>query len=392
MAKGGLEASSSVSFSTLALSLLLLAPQATSQTQPTPRKADSAVGEVTAVDAPRLALRLDGGDTLSVGTDDKTSLLRAKPGATNLADATPLSLDDLSVGDRILVRGRLSEDHRSFTARQVVVMTKADISQKHESEQAEWRRRGLLGTVTAVDAAKGEITLQPRRGGDGTIVIPTSDRKITFRRYAPDSVKFSDAKSSRLAEVQVGDQLRALGDRTPDGSQFLAEQVVFGSFRTVVGDVVSVDGAKGHLTLKTEDATTVSVSVGSDARVRRLPAEMAARLAAPREAPGGGAPGPGPGAAGAGGGGWGGGRAREGGGGEDLLDRLPAATLVELKPGDRILVSSTKGSDATRLTAIAVVAGLEAFRAPMAARREGGGRGPAIGLPSDLMDLGMGVQ
>lgn len=390
-----------MSLSTLALSLLLLGPQATSQAQPAPRKADSAVGEITAVEGPRLTLRSDGGDTLTVGIDEKASLLRAKPGATNLADATPLSLDDLTVGDRVLVRGRLSEDRRAFTARQVVVMTKGDISHKHEAEQAEWRRRGLLGTVTAVDVAKGEITLQPRRGGAaGTIVIPTADRKIAFRRYAPDSVKFSDARSSRLAEVQVGDQLRALGDRTPDGAQFLAEQVVFGSFRTVVGDVVSLDGAKGLLTLKTEEATTVSVSVGTDARIRRLPAEMAARLAAPREGPGGGAPGagpagpggPGPGAPGAGGGSWGGGRAREGGGGEDLLERLPAATLAELKPGDRILVSSTKGSDATRLTAIAVVAGLEAFRAPMAARREGGGRGPAIGLPADLMDLGMGVQ
>ncbi len=397
--------------STLVLPLLLLGSQAATPAQTGPRKADSAVGEVTAVAGPQLTLKSDAGDTLTVAIDEKASLLRAKPGATSLADASPLALEELGVGDRVLVRGRLSEDRRNFTARQVVVMTKGDISQKREAEQAEWRRRGLLGTVTAVDAAKGEITLQPRRGGAGTIVIPTTDRKIAFRRYAPDSVKFSDAKSSRLAEVQVGDQLRALGDRTPDGSQFLAEQLVFGSFRTVVGDVVSVDGAKGLLTLKTEDTpATVSVSVGSDARIRRLPAEMAARLAAPREGSGGGAPGsgapgagapaagpsgpggPGPGAPGAGGGSWGGGRAREGGGGEDLLERLPAATLAELKAGDRILVSSTKGSDASRLTAIAVVAGLEAFRAPMAARREGGGRGPAIGLPADLMDLGMGVQ
>ena len=394
--------------SAFVLPLLLASPQAPTA----PRKADSAIGEVTDIAGGQLAVKTDAGDALSVAVDEKTSFLRAKPGATTLTDAAPVAVEDLSVGDRVLVRGRLAEDHRTFAARQVVVMTKGDIASKHEAEQADWRKRGVLGTVTAVDAAKGEITIQPRRGGATTaLVLPTADRKIKFRRYAPDSVKFSDAKSSSLADVQVGDQLRALGNRSEDGAQFLAEQVVFGSFRTVVGDVVSVDEAKGLVTLKTEEAPgTLAVTVGNEARIRRLPPEMAVRLMARdaaggapggggawsggRGGPGGGAEGGGAAAPGGGGGAWGSGRGREGGGGEDILERLPPATLAELKAGSRILVSSTKGRDAAKLNAIAVVAGLEALRPPASAvgGRRGGGRGADIGLPADFMDLGMGVQ
>ena len=61
--------------------------------------------------------------------------------------------------------------------------------------------------------------------------------------------------------------------------------------------------------------------------------------------------------------------------------------LLGVKPGDRVLVSSTKGSDPTRVNAIALVAGLEALAAP----RMAGGRGARgdTELPPDLMDLGI---
>jgi hypothetical protein len=79
-----------------------------------------------------------------------------------------------------------------------------------------------------------------------------------------------------------------------------------------------------------------------------------------------------------------------GGGPEDLLDRLPSTTLADMKPGDRVLVSSTKGSDPSRINAIALVAGLEALAGP----RIAGGRGARGGeseLPPDLLDLGISV-
>jgi hypothetical protein len=256
-------------------------------------------------------------------------------------------------------------DRASLDARQIVVMSRGDIAQKQEAERAEWRRRGILGVVSAVDPVKGEITLHARRlGGATPTVIVAAGESVRFRRYAPDSLKFSDARPSRLAEVQVGDQLRALGERGGDAGRFVPEQVVFGTFRTVSGTVSQVDPAHGELTVKDEESgKPVRVGIGAAARLRRIPAEIGGRLA----------------------------RWREGGAGpEDLLERLPTMTLAEVKPGDRILVSSTRGSDPARLNAIALVAGLEALAPP----RMGGGRGVRGGeseLPPDLMDLGMSI-
>ena len=42
---------------------------------------------------------------------------------------------------------------------------------------------------------------------------------------------------------------------------------------------------------------------------------------------------------------------------QEMFDRLPTFTLQELKVGDPILISSTKGAD-PRITAIAIVSGV----------------------------------
>ena len=48
--------------------------------------------------------------------------------------------------------------------------------------------------------------------GTQSVVFPVTD-KTEMRRYAPDSIKFADAKPSKFTELKVGDQLSALGDR-----------------------------------------------------------------------------------------------------------------------------------------------------------------------------------
>ena len=359
-----------------------------------PPKPDTWIGTVAAIDAPqrRLTVKADSGASLWIEVAEKARLLRAKPGAKTLADATPLAFESLAVGDRVLLRGTLSEDRASLTARQVVVMTQGDIAQRHEAESADWGRRGILGVVTAVDSAGGEITLQLKRlAGTSTVVLPTADRKIAFKRYAPDSVRFSDARASGVAEVQVGDQLRGLGERSADGARFEAEQIVFGTFRTAAGQVQAIDPSKGELMLR-EDQTEkdVTVVVGPDARLRRLPPEFAARLAARTQ--GNGQPGAGR-AEGQAAPGESSGRrlgpVGGGGGGEDVMERFPPTTLTELKVGDRVLVSSTKGADPSRLNAIALVSCLEALRPAGAGNRPG--RGADIGLPADLMEMGLGM-
>ncbi|HEY9403786.1 MAG TPA: hypothetical protein VIQ24_14065, partial [Pyrinomonadaceae bacterium] len=99
------------------------------------------------------------------------------------------------------------------------------------------------------------------------------------------------------------------------------------------------------------------------------------------------------GAPGAEGGRSGGGR-RMGGGldPQEMLERMPRTTVAELKPGDMIVVSSTSGADPTRLTAIALVAGIDAVinAMPAGAARPNVGGGQDLGMPGGI-DLGIGL-
>ena len=53
----------------------------------------------------------------------------------------------------------------------------------------------MLGIITALKPETKEITITSRAGaGPQAIVIPVSD-KVEMRRYAPDSIKFADAKT-----------------------------------------------------------------------------------------------------------------------------------------------------------------------------------------------------
>ena len=114
----------------LAIALALAATPAVAETPP--RKSDSLLGEVTLVDAAagRLTVKADAGGSVSVTLREGASLLRTKPGATTLEGASPLAVGDIVVGDRVLVRGTLSEDKATFAARQVVVMSREDIARK----------------------------------------------------------------------------------------------------------------------------------------------------------------------------------------------------------------------------------------------------------------------
>jgi hypothetical protein len=350
--------------------------------------AESVVGEITAIDlaARTLTLKSDAGATVRVTVAAAIPVLRAQPGATKLDDAAPAALENAAVGDRALVRGVTAEDG-TVQARRLVLMSRQDIDQKHAADKEDWRKRGILGTVASVDTAAGRIVVRlGRRTGASEVNVETAGHPVSFRRYAADSVRFSDAKPSDLSAVRVGDELRAKGRRSEDGATLSAEEVVFGTFRMIAGAVTSVDAEHGRVVVRSEESRQpVTVDVGPDARLRRIPPEMAtwlARRSQWQQQPGGNPQGQRPG-----GGQW---QRPEGGSPEDMIERMPKVALADLKSGDRVMVSSTEGTDAGHATAIVLVTGLEALQAPAGPRR--GGRGADLGLPAELMDLGMGMQ
>src|SRR5215207_6442837 len=236
--------------------------------------AKHAIGEVKKIDpaAKQLTIKTDAGSVVTVSLTDKTTYKRLAPGEQSLTNATDIAATDVSEGDRVWARGTVSEDRKSVPALMVVVMTKGDLAKKQDAERAEWRRRGILGVITALKPDTSEITISSRAlAGMQTVVIPVSD-KTELRRYAPDSINFGDAKPSNFSELKVGDQLRALGERTEDPLRFNPQKIVTGSFRTVGGVVTAVDAATGEIKInELEKKKPLTIVIKQDAVLRRFP-------------------------------------------------------------------------------------------------------------------------
>jgi hypothetical protein len=369
--------------------------------------AKHAIGEIKSIDtsAKQLTIKTDAGNVVTVSLSDKTTYKKLAPGEQSLTNATDLTFADLAEGDRVMARGTVSADQKSVPALQVIVMTKGDLAKKQEAERLEWRRRGILGVITALKPDTKEITISNRTmAGTQAVVIPVSD-KTEMRRYAPDSIKFGDAKPSNFSDLKVGDQLRALGDRTDDPLRFNPQKVVTGSFRTVGGVVSAIDAAKGEIQIKElEKKTPLTIVIKQDAVLRRFPSEMGAMGGfRPGGGQGGGAGGGGQAQPGAqpqrpqGGNGPGAGSPggpRPGGGFNinDMLERLPIISIADVKVGDTIIVSSTQGADPTRLTAISLISGADTLLAMLAPRPAAGqAPNPAAGLGGSGISFGIGL-
>ena len=354
-------------------------------------KPSVATGDVASIGDGKIVLQTKEG-SLDVILSDKTEYKRVPPDNPSLKAAVAASLADIATGDKLLVTGIMSDDKKTLPARSVYLMTKADIAQRQMKDSEKWATRGISGRVAAVDQVTNQIKIEVRSLAATTTVVLTPKDGAKVLRYAPNSVKFSEAKTSTVNEIQAGDMLRALGDRSADGASFAAEEIITGAFRTVAGTVKTIDIAKNEVVIT--DAQTqkdLTVELGSASVLKKFPEEMAQRMAAMQgggaAARPGGAPGAGarpqqanPSAAGGQAGPGGAGRPGMGGargGIDDMLDRFPNISVADLKAGEVIAVSSTKTTNLERITAIKLLAGVEPFlRAAQAqAAANGGQRG-----------------
>lgn len=346
-----------------------------------------------------ITVKTDAGSLVVVKLSEKTTYERMPPGETDRTKAVKISLTDITAGDGIYARGYVSEDRKSVPAQKVIVVSQSDIAKRQEKERAEWKQRGIMGIISGLNPTAHEITITYRSlAGPQPVVIPLTE-KVKMLRYAPDSIKFADAKPSEFAELKVGDQLRALGDRNAEGTKFNPEKVVTGSFKTVAGVITAIDVATGEVKInELQTKQPLTIVVKQDAVLRKFPSanEMGGMMMTGRPGGAGGAGGPasaaGPGAAQGAGPGAGGPNAGRSGGGmnmQDMLERLPTIAIADVKVGDTIIVSSTKGADATRLTAISLISGADTLLNMLAARQQQSG-GPAT--PNPAAGLGSGIQ
>ena len=257
--------------------------------------ATSVIGEVKSVDAAanQIVVKADGGAIVSVSLSDKTTYVRLAPGEKTLTNAAKIALSDIGEGDRVLARGRVAADQKSVPAQQIIQMTKADIAKKQQQEREDWRRRGVLGIISALNPTAKEITVSSRTlaGTPQAVIIPITDRVI-MRRYPPDEIpKFSAAKLSKFEELKVGDQLRALGDKSADGSRLTAEEVVSGSFRIAGGVVTAINPATNEISINDlQTKKPLTIMVKTDSVLRRFPTGGGMMLGGMGGGPGAGAP------------------------------------------------------------------------------------------------------
>jgi hypothetical protein len=309
----------------------------------------SVVGTVSLFKAEtaEIEIKPDNGAAVAMKVTADTMAQKVAPGVTDLKKAETIKITDVALGDRVLATPELGTNN----LRRIVVMAASEIVKKNEADRMDWTRRGVSGVVAAKSG--DQVTLKIRALTGESQAVVTVTEKTSFKRYAPDSVKFADAKSSKLAEISVGDQVRARGMKSEDGLKVTAEDVVFGTFVTKAGTITAVNVEAREITVKDlANNKPLVIRATADSQIKKMP-DMGGMRA-------GGAPGMG-----------GGGRGMDI---NAMLERMPPARLEDLRAGETIVVSSTKGAKSNEVTAIMMLANADGILQIIAAQA-GGGRG-----------------
>ncbi len=388
----------------LLLAALAGSPWAATQdasTTPSTKPTEHLIGTITALDATARTITVKedkSGSEQTILLADTKTLIKVAPGAKDLKNATRITADQLAAGDRVDIRGfKSAEDPGKVAARSVVLMSARELQQAHQAQAAEWQR-SMAGVVTALDPSTGKITInQGTASGPKPVIVETS-AQTEFTRYSPQTP--GSPAVSQLVQVQPGDQLRVIGEKSADGSTITAQRVYSGAFRTLNGTIVSVAPDGKQLTMRDLGSKKpVEILLTESSSLRKLPREMAMVLArrlsptaqansgvpnggSENAAMGAGTPSAGaPGAGGMHGPGAGGMRGGRNGDISQMIDHLPKIEPADLKPGDAIVVSGVAtGRNNDQLTATNVIAGVEPILRSAPARQGGQALGGDWGL------------
>jgi len=320
-----------------------------------------------------VVIKPDNAAAVEVKITPETAFKRVAPGQNSLKNATDMKMTDMGLGDRVLV----SFKPGTTEAVRIVVMSATDITKRNDTDREDWTKRGISGVVSAKTG--DAITLKKRSLAGEIVMTVTVGEKTAYRRYASDSVNFSDARISKLDEISVGDQLRARGVKSEDGLKVTAEEVVFGTFVTKAGTIAAIDPATKEITV-TELGTNkpLIVKFTADSQIKKMP-DFGGMMMGRGGAPGAGSGGPPAGAP----------RAPDI---SQMLERMPAAKFDDLKTGEKIVVSSTKGAKPDEITAIMLLGNAEMLiqmaTAPSGRGPSGGGAGQGMGGAG----MGVGLQ
>src|SRR5262249_37758299 len=217
----------------------------------------------------------------------------------------------------------------------------------------------------------------------------------------PTSVKFSDSRPCTFSDLKIGDQLRALGSKSANGSAWNASEIVSGSFQTIGGTVTSVDQQNAEIKISIlGQKRELVVAITKDSTIKRMSPQAAMIIAqralgmrpgpqTPTAVPKAPAPAKAsappaqnsqaPPLA----------QAPQLPDSQQIIDSLPPIALSGIKPGDVIAGTGASG-DGSRLSAIKLVAGVDVVINAINAQA---GRRQMIalsaGLPAGIFDYGI---
>ncbi|HEX8352954.1 MAG TPA: hypothetical protein VF611_08650 [Pyrinomonadaceae bacterium] len=289
-------------------------------------------GRVVSVDASKKLILVqargrEGAEAVTVDASGAARFLRFAPDSTRPADAQPGAFADVRAGDSLRATGERSADGATFKAEEVL--------------SGAFSR--FAGTVTKVDAARGELTVTNEQAGRA--VTLTFGARSSLRRVTPE---FEQAVAERAERFGRREQRRASGQG--GGGQAQGEA-----------------GGGGAREGRREGG-----------RGRRRDGDGEQRADGERRGEGGPRRGGGP-----------------GGGGnnfQQMLEGLPAVALADLKKGDAVVVTVTPVADASRATVVSLLTGSAEVLRSMQQFQRGpeGQRGMSPGLPGDVIGGGQG--
>ncbi len=305
-------------------------------------------GSVTAVSSELLTVRSDAGEIVEVQPNPELKVQKLVGGNMDLKTAVSAAFNDIAVGDRVLISATTAISGPSL-ASLIIVMKAADVEQIKAAASEDWRKRGIRGLVRSVDPTSNTIKISVASSdATKTVTIQVTD-KTELMRYAPDSVKFSDAKPGPLAMIRNGDQLQARGVHSPDGQLITADEVVTGSFLNISGQILKIDVLNRSFTLRDNfNKATVTVAVTGNTDMRFLPLTVATKLATRLKDPTHVVS-----------------TSEQGRTSRSvstdltqMLDTMPQVTFAQLNPGDALMIAATASTTPSSITAITLLGGV----------------------------------
>ena len=163
-------------------------------------------GTVTSVSGSTITIKTEDGDTYQILTSANSHIMKRVD-----RQPEPVKITDIHVGDALMAGGEVDAKAKTVGAVFVMVLTPEQAAQARKMRE-DFGKTWTAGEVTAIKDL--DITVKRR---DGVMQTVSVDENTSFKKRD---------ESITLADIQVGDMLRATG--ALKGSSFLAATVNVG--------------------------------------------------------------------------------------------------------------------------------------------------------------------